>query len=45
MAILFSTRTMYKINSADLEPCSVRKIIEFILIYMSGPFDSEAISK
>lgn len=45
MAILFSTRTMYKIKSGDLEPCSVRKIIEFILIYMSGPFDSEAISK
>lgn len=28
-----------------LEPYSIRKIIEFILIYINGPFDSEEISK
>lgn len=43
--ILFTTRFMYKINYGDLEPYSIRKIIEFILIYISGPFNSEAISK
>lgn len=28
-----------------LEPYSIRKIIEFILIYINGPFDSEEISQ
>lgn len=38
MRILFTTRFMYRVNYGDLEPYSIRKIIEFILIYIGGPF-------